>query len=65
MLSIMKRMKISPIQKLERALMADYDIAIPYEVGDPWIILDPDDDEVSEGETLEEAIEKLQGNFDD
>lgn len=57
--------KKSPILKLEKALIAGYDIGIPYNAGDSWLILNPDDDEVAEGMSLEDAIKNLEEEFCD
>lgn len=55
--------KCNSIQKLERILIAGYDIGMPYDVGDPWLILNPEDDEVAEGVTLEDAVNNLREDF--
>lgn len=55
--------KLNPILKLEKALVAGYDIGIPYNPGDSWLIIDDNDDEVAEGMTLEDAINNLEEDF--
>ena len=57
--------KTIPILKLEKALIAGYDIGIPYNPGDSWLILDAEDDEVAEGMTLEDAINNLTEDYND
>lgn len=49
-------MNISPIAKLQQLILDDYDIGIPEIDNDTWIIIDPEDNIIGEGETLEEAI---------
>lgn len=51
---------MTPIQKLETHLLALGDICIP-EPGNPWILVDSDDNDLAEGMTLEEAAANLPG----
>ncbi len=50
---------MTPIQKLEKHFLDGGDIGIPVDVNDSWVLLDEDDDEISFGDSLEEAAENL------
>jgi hypothetical protein len=52
---------MKPIHKLEIHLRNLGDICIP-ELGDPWILVDDDDNDLAEGVTLEQAASLLPDN---
>jgi hypothetical protein len=52
---------MKPIHKLEIHLQNLGDICIP-ELGDPWILVDDDDNDLAEADTLEQAAAMLPGD---
>lgn len=52
---------MKPIHKLELHLQNLGDICIP-ELGDPWILVDDDDNDLAEADTLEKAAAMLPGD---
>lgn len=52
---------MKPIHKLELHLQNLGDICIP-ELGDPWILVDDDDNDLAEADTLEQAAAMLPGD---
>jgi hypothetical protein len=52
---------MKPIHKLEIHLRNLGDICIP-ELGDPWILVDDDDNDLAEADTLEQAAAMLPGD---
>jgi len=50
---------MTPIEKLQQHLLDYGDIGIPVESGDPWILMDEDDNEIAFGDSLEAAAKDL------